>query len=575
MIAWALLHALYAAALALIAYGLGRLVLRRLPPSPLSTAASTALGLGILGEALFLLASMGWLTRGAVLALLVISSLAIRPVKPPMILLATAPAFVLALYPPTGFDATMYHLPFARLFAETGRLAFADTLRFPVFPQLGELLFSAALLVTDDVTAQLTQWLSLAVTTIAVAAIARELAGDRAATLAPALWLGTPLALYLGGNAYIDCTLTMFVTLAFGAWLEWKRTAHIGWAALAGAFAGFAASTKYHGLFFVLAVLLALRRAGVPPASRRASRPSEDSAAGADSAARDVPRLAGGTPALLALLIAAPWYARIWAETGSPLFPYFSSLFGRHEWQTTLDRQMETAAVPAIDPLGRALFDPIAQGMAPHSPWVLLLLPFAVFAAVREPRLRFPLGAALVYALLVSPLDWRFMIAVVPLIAIGIAVGLLRASPSLRNTRPAVVIAIASILAAPGLGWATLLIIKYGAIPATQEARDRFLSRRIAVYDALRFLRDRGDRPVVYLLHAENAAYYCPARCLGEHYGPYRYDKLPLDDPRQLAATLRRFGVQVLVVDRASDTPPRFPRLFTGGRAEALEVPFR
>ena len=30
----------------------------------------------------------------------------------------------LALYPPTGFDATLYHLPFARAFAASGRLPF-------------------------------------------------------------------------------------------------------------------------------------------------------------------------------------------------------------------------------------------------------------------------------------------------------------------------------------------------------------------------------------------------------------------------------------------------------------------
>jgi hypothetical protein len=534
MILWFLLHVLYAVLLACIAYGVGRLFV----PDK-SFAMSTALGLGILGEALFLLAAIGQLTRWSVLGVLVIACLALRRFAlPSPVWLATVPAFVLALYPPTGFDATMYHLPFARLFAETGRLAFADTLRFPVFPQLGELLFSGAMLLTDDVTAQLTQWLALAVTTVAITTMVEQ----RAALLAAALWIGTPLALYLGGNAYIDCTLTMFVTLAFAAYLQWQRTDEVRWAALAGAFAGFAASTKYHGLFFIAALLVA-----VAWRNRRAA----------------------AAFALAAALLAAPWYARIWAETGNPLFPYFSSIFGRHEWQTTFDQRMERAAArpltaaPTEDPVSasvrRAIIGPVENGMAPHSPWVLLLLPFAVVAAVREPRLRFPLGAALVYALLVSPLDWRFMLAIVPLVSIGIATALARIAPWR---------VVALLLAAPGLLWSTLLIYKYGPIPASQPARDAFLTRRIPVYEAL-----RGRHEVVYLLHAEYAHYYCPTRCLGEVYGPYRYAKVEplLHDPARLQATLRRFGAEVLVIDKQKDAV-ELPRVFSGERSEALEI---
>lgn len=530
MIAWILLHALYAAVLTTLAYNVGRFALLRFLPEP-PFATSTALGLGLIGEALFLLAAAGQLTRWTVLGVLVIACATVRRLpKPSPLIVATLPAFVLALYPPTGYDATMYHLPFARLFAETGRLAFADTLRFPVFPQLSEVLFSGAMLIADDVTAQLTQWLALAVTTAAIAELA-----EKRALLATALWIGTPLALYLGGNAYIDCTLAMFVTLAFAAYLQWRRTDAWIWAVLAGAFAGFAASTKYHGLYF-LGVLVA----AVMWRNRRAA----------------------AAFALAAALLAAPWYARIWAATGNPLFPYFSSIFGRHEWQTKLDARMERTAgdprtaAPTEDPVTatvlRAIADPLEIGMAPHSPLVLLLLPFAVLAAIREPRLRFPLGAAFVYALLVSPLDWRFMLAIVPLIAICIAAGL----PRVRFAWAA-----ALILAAPGLLWATLLIYKFGPIPASQETRDAFLAKRIPVYATLRAL---PGRPVVYLLHAEYAHYYCPARCLGENYGPYRYEKIEplLRDPARLAAVMRSFGVQVLVVDRQRDRQFRRDAVF-------------
>ncbi|MBV9493599.1 MAG: glycosyltransferase family 39 protein [Acidobacteria bacterium] len=552
MLAWIVTHAVFTALLAAISLGVGRAIVNRwLPASPLELAISAALGLGILGEALFLLAAAGLLTRVAVFLIVAIAAIVaifgLRGARPrlPWIALGALPSFVLALYPPTGFDATMYHLPFARLFVENHRLAFADTLRFPLFPQHGEVLFAGAMLVMDDVAAQLTQWLALVITTMAIAAIARELAGERAGSFAVALWIGTPLALYLGANAYIDVSLAMFVTLAFAAWLEWKRTAHLGFALLAGAFAGFAASTKYHGLFFIVVLFVAI-------------------------AWRN--RRAAAAFALVAMLIAAPWYVRIWAGTGNPLFPYFSAIFGRHEWQTNIDKRMEATAAhplaaPAIvDPVRRAILDRIAEGSAPHSPWLLLLSPFAVLAAIRERRLRFPLAMALFYALVVSPLDWRFMIAAVPIAAVGIAVGL-------KDLRYAAIVTL--LLALPGIAWTTLLLAKYGPIPSTQAQRDAFLARRIAVYDALAFLR--RDRPVVYILDAEYAAYYSPARCLGEHYGPYRYAKLRplLADPPRLARQLNSWGVHVLVIDREKDRfapNAHFRRVFSGGRAEAFEV---
>ena len=52
----------------------------------------------------------------------------------------SAPFFLLALYPPTAFDETLYHLPFAREFVRTGGVPFLPDLRFPVFPQLAEIL---------------------------------------------------------------------------------------------------------------------------------------------------------------------------------------------------------------------------------------------------------------------------------------------------------------------------------------------------------------------------------------------------------------------------------------------------
>src|ERR1043166_7717819 len=56
------------------------------------------------------------------------------------------PILLLPLYPPTASDETMYHLPVAKQNVENHRTVFAPQLRYPVFPQTNEMLFTLALL---------------------------------------------------------------------------------------------------------------------------------------------------------------------------------------------------------------------------------------------------------------------------------------------------------------------------------------------------------------------------------------------------------------------------------------------
>jgi hypothetical protein len=434
----------------------------------------------------------------------------------------------------------MYHLVYARLFAESGRLVFADALRFPVFPQLAEMHFAGAMLMFGDHAAQLTQWIALPVTALATARLVREAGGgERAEMLAAALWLGTPFAVYLSGSGYIDVSLTMLVTAGFVS----ARPA------LSGAFAGLAAATKYHGLFFLFA--LARRR-----------------------------KLLLFVAA--AALFAAPWYIHIARTTGNPLFPYLRGVFGDHQYRTEMDESMlgmledprrAASAIPNEAPfvsvVRYAVIEPLQRGVSPHSPLLLLLLPFAVAGAVVAPRLRRPVIAAAVYALIVAPLEWRFMIVIVPLLAAAIAVPLER----LLSARVARIAALLFLL--PGFAWGSLLIaVKYGPLPITPAEREGFVARKIGVYRAVRTL----GPTTVYVLGAPQMAYYCPGKCLGDRNGPYRAKLVEplLSDPPRLAEKLHSFGATHFVVDKRYTrfTPAApFRLVYEDERAAAYAVP--
>ena len=307
-----LVHAIVIAVFAALCYGAGRALTRRLADG----AIAFGVGFCAFAQVLFVLAMCGALTRWSGIAVLLLWTAAAAP---PLFrtsfksggvaaALQSLP-FLRALYPPTAYDSTMYHLPFARLFVESGGFAYADNLRFPVFPQLNEIVFSAALLVSDDLTAQLVQWLCFVVIALAIGAM---LDGPRA-WFAMAIWFAVPAANQAAVVAHVECGLTLAVTLAFASWLQWRETEHRGWLFLIGAFAGMAAATKYHGLFFVAffgMALLALRKF------------------------RAIALYVLGV-----LVVAAPWYLRIAALTGNPLFPYFDA----NDWGLSLSASFQPA----------------------------------------------------------------------------------------------------------------------------------------------------------------------------------------------------------------------------------------
>ena len=89
------------------------------------------------------------------------------------------PYFLLPLYPPTAFDATMYHLPSAIAYAQNHSLVFLPLVRFSLFPQINEMLFPLVLILSDDVSAHLVQFLMMGLVALGLYAWGQRLFNSR------------------------------------------------------------------------------------------------------------------------------------------------------------------------------------------------------------------------------------------------------------------------------------------------------------------------------------------------------------------------------------------------------------
>jgi 4-amino-4-deoxy-L-arabinose transferase-like glycosyltransferase len=445
----------------------------------------------------------------------------------------------------------MYHLPYAKAFVESGGVPFLPDLRFPVFPQLNELLFAGAFLLGGGESGAHLVQLAVTLATAALVGVwGRQAFSPAGGWLAAATFLGSPLIVGLAVTGYVETALALFTTAALYAVWRWRASGKIGWLALADACAASAAGVKYLGLFFVGLVVM---EAAMAAWRDRALRP-----------------LLLTSLVLAAILV--PTYGRILFYTGNPVFPFFSGLFGSSPWEggRMLGGETLPGRVAGLLTLPwDAVFHRESTGAAPPlSPAFLLGIPLLLLGALWDERIRWPVLVTAVYSLvyLVLARDVRYLAAVLPVLSMalgGILSEFIDNVPPFRGRARVWAAVLAFFLFLPGWLYASYRIACEGPVPLTSAARDRYLARQLPAYSALAWLnRARGSGYTVYALHSENMVYFAEGRFLGDAIGPANFFRiLPLlGHPAALHRELGRLGADHLLVIRGKgsglpDTP--------------------
>lgn len=424
-----------------------------------------------------------------------------------------------SLYPPTDWDATMYHLTLDKIFIQRHALVYAPLIRAAVFPQLNEMLFIPMLLFYDDVAAHMVQFVAMLMLAVTLYAWGLRTFSERAGTWAALLWLSNPLVVLLGGCAYIDVGCTYFVctgTLAFfNGWSSKNRA----WLVLAGVLFGFAASSKFTSLFllatFGMVTLTAILR------ERRYSYAVLFMAP--------------------AVLIAAPWYLRSWLYTGNPVWPFFFRLFPNKLWSeadlTELHRIIGNYGTPkTLTNLLRLPWDLIVQHetFLPGEPlsvcYVFVLPSLLLFLSSNgyARRLMAIVGAYLVFWFWNSQ-QVRYLLVVLPLFTLAGAASLdnlfLR-WPVLQKWagRRWLHVALCMCLLLPAWTFVLRKVRFQRFVPVTREQREAYLAAMLPTYPIYAFLnQQRGQNYAVYAFGEERMTYFADGQFMGDQFGAARW----------------------------------------------------
>ncbi len=264
-----------------------------------------------------------------------------------LIAIAVILTLTASLAPPTAKDTLLYHFAVPKAFIAQHSSAFIDG-NIASYLALGTEMHSVwAMLLggywsprAAETAAGATMFLFFPLLLMGVYGWARELGISRNwALVATAIVATVPTAYHVASSGYIDLSLTLYVTLATYALTRWWKEPSWSWAILIAIFLGAALSIKLTAVFvfaaFALIILLRARNPvdshhpvseTLPPLLRQegSKSPGSDTSP-ASSSGRIV--VSGFAALLLAGVIASPWYIRTWIATGSPVFPFYMSIW--------------------------------------------------------------------------------------------------------------------------------------------------------------------------------------------------------------------------------------------------------
>ncbi len=463
-------------------------------------------------------------------------------------------AAVLALAPPTTWDALTYHLAAPQAYLRAGRIVSVPENHFLGFPQLAEMLYLWLMILARANAAALLQAVFGALVLGLMLGLARRTSGGSApGWLAAGVLLASTTVWKELAWPYNDLVLAAYTTGALVFLLAWEREPGGRMLASAGLFTGCMMGIKYTAAPYTVGLgLLALwlaRRGGLR-------------------------RMAGalGTVTLTAALAFAPWLLKNLITDGNPVSPFFLTT-GEFDQMDLWHYLLPEARPPLVDvllvPVGIAVVGQEGGAFQGSTGGLLIgLLPLAALGwRRRDPASRALVARLLIFALPGFCLWWaatgvsrlfmqtRLLLPVLPALALVGAYALWgleeRGLPSGFARLMAVLVGAVLALAMASAARVFVERSPVRVIVGLQSERDYLVEQLQSHYLAMEAVNALPEGARVLFLW-EPRVYYCRGRCATDSMINRWWQALErLGDPERVAACWRDEGYSHVLVFNA------------------------
>lgn len=487
-----------------------------------------------------------------------------------LIVIVLGLALLAALAPPTGNDALLYHLALPKVFVSTGALVVAPDNIASYFALGVEMHAVWALLLgvpasqrLGEATAGAMFWVFAVLVVLVTYGWARERRLDRSwSTLAALTVAAIPSVYFVTAGQSVDVAVAGYSALAIFAVGRWWVTLDSRWLLLMAAGVGAALSSKLTAAALILPLVMVVLLRGL----------TAGAAPGGFGARGVVATGLGGLG--LGILLASPWYIRNWIMTGSPIFPFFPTVWpgdapgwdvGRarlYEALLTIYGRSSTAFDYLLSPFYVSI---AAQPELPRDydgvlgVTFLLGAPVVAWAFRRrlldvELRLAALVSVAMFVLWLLGSQVLRYLLLAMPPLAVVIAAAAAAAS---AEYGPGVGRLLRGLLLGAAAANALVVVAWFAELDPLQvvlggESRERFLARRLDYYAYYQVInRTLPPDARIWLISTRRDTYHLERPYFADYlFGDYTLNQWIREtrDATTLQARARALGVTHLLI---------------------------
>lgn len=454
--------------------------------------------------------------------------------------------FLNASGPIIGYDAPLYYLYSAKVYAAEGSVRFLPSHLLSGGPKLIEMIFTLGILVYDGILAALVNWWMGSFIVLGTYVLARKLFTRRLALLASAILISMPAIVYFFEEAKPTFGIHLFGFLSAMLFIEYLNKQDNRLLILSAVMAGFGmASSVVTGMIILTMVLAYIMWA----AGERSQLPAR--------AKRILLFL------LIMAAIASPFYISNAVSTGNPFYPFFCGIFKTTNWNNEYAdhfiKEMYHKRPFSIPYFLRFIFWDYTIEMCNNNLNIngrqvaslfLIFIPLIIFIRRKAVLVRNILIMSCIYFLVfyfVGGPQRRHSTTILPFLCF-LTIFVI----SDLNNRSRFYRIITSLSVITFICYGLVISANYFRprmpVVFNKESQEKYLSRHFDYYDTMRFANSHTPADSTILLIWADG-YYCDRNCLRGDYEQRLIAYEFLNTPEDIISKFRSCGVDYIIVN--------------------------